>query len=91
MVYLIPDADEWDPYDEEYSEREDAYFDFRGYLIDRQPKQQKVLDDSYIYELRVSQERYEYAISSIVSKNNTCAFTLNKENNPCSNPQHYDM
>ena len=67
------------------------FFGFRGYLIDRQPKQQKFLDDSDIYELQVSQERYESAISSIVSKNDTCVFTSNEENNLCPNPQYDDM
>ena len=90
-VYLIPDTDEWDPCDEDYSEREDAFFDFRGYLIDRQPKQQKVLDDSDIYEIQLSQERYEYAISSIVSKKDTCILISNEENNTFSNTQQYDM
>ena len=74
-VYLTTDAAEWGPYDEEYSEREDAFFDFRGYLIDRKPKQQKLLDDSDTYELKMSQERYEYVISSIVAKNKTYVFT----------------
>ena len=54
---MTPDASEWDLYDEDYPEREDTFFDFRGDLIDRQPKQRKVLDDSYIYELLVSQGR----------------------------------
>ena len=40
------------PYDEDYSEKDDSFFDFRGDLIDRQPKQ---LDDINIYELRVYQ------------------------------------
>ena len=90
-MYLTPDAAEWDPYDEDYSEREASFFYFRGDLIDRQPKQRKVLDDSDIYELQVSQERYKYTISSIVANNNTCVFLSNEENNPCSNPQHDDM
>ena len=53
-MYLTPDAAEWDPYDEEWSEREDAFFDFRRDLIDLQPKQQKVLDDSDINEIQLS-------------------------------------
>ena len=57
-VYLTPDAADRDLYDEDYSEREDAFLDFRGYLIYQQPKQQKFLDNSDIYELQVSQERY---------------------------------
>ena len=47
-VYLTPDTSEWDPYDEVYPEREDSFSYFRGYLIYRQPKQRKVLDDSDI-------------------------------------------
>ena len=77
-MYLTPDAAEWNPYDGEYSEREDAFFDFRGDLIDRQPKQRNFLDDSGIYELQVSQERYKSAISSIVDKNDTYVFTSNE-------------
>ena len=88
---MTPDVAEWDPYDEDYSEREDAFFDFRGDLIDRQPKQRKLLDDSDIYEIQVSQDRYGSAISSIVAKNDTCVFTSNKEKNHCSNNQKYDM
>ena len=90
-MYLAPDAAEWGPYDEDYSERENAFFDFSGYLIDRQPKQQKQFDDSDIYEVQVSQERYESVISYIVSNNDTCVFTSNEDNNPCSNPQQDDM
>ena len=48
-VYLTPDAAEWDPYDEGYPERENVFFDFRGDLIDLQPKQRKVLNDSDIW------------------------------------------
>ena len=88
---MTPDAAEWYSYGEDYSEGEDDFFDFRGYLIDRQPKQLKVIDDSDIYELQASQEKYKYSISSIVAKNDTCAFTSNEDNNPCSNPQHDDM
>ena len=65
-------------YDEEYSERENAFFDFRWDLIYLQPKQRKVIDDSDIYELQVSQERYESAIISIIAKNGTCVFTSNE-------------
>ena len=90
-VYLKPDAVEWDPFDENYSEREDAFLYLRGYLIDRQPKQRKLLDDSDIYEIQVSHDRYESAISSIVDKNDTCVLTSNEDNNPCSNPQQDDM
>ena len=60
-------------------------------MIDRQPRQQKLLDDSDIYEIQVSQERYKSAISSIVAKNETCVFTSNEENKNCSNIQHDDM
>ena len=90
-MYLTPDASEWDPYDEDYSERWDAFFDFRWYLIDRQTKQRKLIDDIDIYELPVSQEIYESSISSIVSNIDTYVFTSNEENNLCSNTQHDDM
>ena len=90
-MYLAPDAAEWGPYDEDYSERENAFFDFSGYLIDRQPKQQQKFDDSDIYEVQVSQERYESVISYIVSNNDTCVFTSNEDNNPCSNTHQDDI
>ena len=60
-------------------------------MIDRQPKQRKVIDDSDIYELRLSQERYESAINSIVANNDTCIFTSNEEKIYCYNLQHDDM
>ena len=60
-------------------------------MIDRQPKQRKLIDDSDIYELQVYHERYESEISSIFSKNDTCVFKSNEENNPCSNPYYDDM
>ena len=50
-----------------------------------------MLDDSDLYEIQVSQERYKSTIRSIVAKNDTCVFTSNKENNTCSNPKHDDM
>ena len=57
-VYLSPDAAQWNPYDEEYAELEDKFLDFWGDLIHRQPKRWKILDDSYVFELQVSEENY---------------------------------
>ena len=57
-VYLSPDAAQCDPYDEEYADSEDRFLDFRGYLVHRQPKRRKILDDSDIFELQVSEEQY---------------------------------
>ena len=57
-VYLSPDAAQWDPYDEEYSDAENMFLDFRGDLVHRQPKRWKILDDSDIFELQVSEEQY---------------------------------
>ena len=37
------------------------------------------------------QERYESAINSIVTKNETCVFASNVENNPFFNLQNDDM
>ena len=56
MVYLSPDAAQWNPYDEEYAESEDNFLNFRGDLIHRQPKRRKILDDSGVFELQVSEE-----------------------------------
>ena len=70
-VYLSPDAAQWNPYDEEYPELEDNFLDFRGDLIHRQQKRWKILDDSDVFELQVSEENYEAAISSIVGANDT--------------------
>ena len=73
-VYLSLDASQWNPYDEEYAESEDKFLDFRGDLIHRQPRCRKILDDSDLFELQVSEEYYEAAISSIVVSNYTGAF-----------------
>ena len=54
-VYLSPDAAQWNPYDEEYAESEDKFLDFRGDLIHRQPKRRKILYDSDVFELQVSE------------------------------------
>ena len=68
-LQLCPDADDWDPYDESYAEREDNYTDYRGDLIDRPTKRRRLIEDADIWEINVSAERYEYAISSIVARN----------------------
>ena len=73
-VYLSPDVAQWNTYDEEYAEAEDKFLDFRGDLIHRQPKRGKILDDSVVFDLQVSEEHYEAAISSIVGANDTGAF-----------------
>ena len=73
-VYLSPDAAQWNHYDEEYAEAEDKFLEFRGDLIRRQPKSRKILDDSDLFELQVSEEHYEAAISSIMGANDTGAF-----------------
>ena len=73
-VYLSLDAAQWNPYDEEYAESEDNFLDFRGDLIHRQPKRRKILNDSDVFELQVSEENHEAAISSIVGANDTGAF-----------------
>ena len=54
--------------------RKTSFLYFRGDLIHRQPKRGKILDDSVVFELQVSEENYEAAISSIVGVNDTGAF-----------------
>jgi len=67
-VGLCPSGPGWDPYDPEYSNQEDSMIDFRGDVITPQPKKRrKILDDRDVFELNVSVERYEAAISSIVA------------------------
>ena len=68
-LQLCPDADDWDPYDESYAEREDNYTDYKGDLIDRPTKRRRLIEDADVCEINVSAERYEFAISSIVAKN----------------------
>ena len=82
IVYLTPDAAQWDPYDEEYSDAEEKFLDFRGDLKNRPPKHQKVFDDADVFELQVSEEQYEAAISSIVGKNETTFFNLDGDVDP---------
>ena len=68
-LQLCPDADDWDPYDESYAEREDNYTDYKGDLIDRPTKRRRLIEDADVCEINVSAERYEFAISSIVARN----------------------
>ena len=56
-VYLIPDAAQWDTYNEEYADAEDRFLDFRVDLVHRQPKRRKILDDLDILKLQVSEEK----------------------------------
>ena len=83
-VYLTPDAAQWDPYDEEYAAAEDRFLDFKGDLIHRPPKRRKILDDADAFELQVSEEQYEAAISSIVGENETNAFKFGDDDDPSS-------
>ena len=68
-VSLSSDSDKWDPYDPSYANQEDSMIDYRGDLMVREPKKRKILDDSEVSEICVTQERYEAAVSSIVAKN----------------------
>ena len=83
-VYLSPDAAQWNPYDKEHAEAEDRFLDFREDLLHRQPKRWKILDDSDVFELQVSEEQYEAAISSIVGANDTGAFKYDEAVDPYS-------
>ena len=53
MVHLSPYAAQWDPYNEECADAEEKFLYFRGDLVHCQPKRQKILDDSDIFELIV--------------------------------------
>ena len=88
-VYLIPDAAQWDTYNEEYADVEDRFLDFRGDLVHRQPKRRKILDYSDIFQLQVSEEHYKTSISSIVGTNNTCVFKSNDDVDPHSVINNY--
>ena len=52
-------------------------------MVHRQPKRRKILDDSDVFKLQVSEEQHETAISSIVATQDTCAFTSNNHGDPC--------
>ena len=88
-VYLSPDAAQWDTYNEEYADTEDRFLDFRGYLVHRQPKLWKILDDLDVFELQVSEEQYKTAIISIVGTKNTCVFKSNDDVDPHSVVNNY--
>ena len=81
---MSPDAAQWYPYNEEYADAEDRFLYFREDLVHRQPKRWKILDDSDIFELQVSEEQYETGIISIVGKNDTCVFKSNDDVDPHS-------
>ena len=65
---------------------EDRFLDFRGDLINRPVKERKILDDADVFELQVSEERYEAATSSLVAANHNCV-TDNEGAEACSHPQ----
>ena len=87
---LTPDAAQWDPYDEDFAEAEDRFLDFRGDLLNRPAKRCEILDDVGVFELQVSEERYEAAISSIVAANHNCV-TDDEGKDFCSNLQGGDL
>ena len=89
-LHLTPDAAQWDPYDEDYAEAEDRFLDFRGDLVSRRAKRQKILGDAGVFELQVSDERYEAAISSIVAADHNYV-TDSEGEDSCSNPQDGDL
>jgi hypothetical protein len=45
VVYLTPDSDRWDPNTSAYSEMEASMLDADGYIIDRSPSNQMIVDD----------------------------------------------
>ena len=85
-LHLTPDVAQWDPYDKYYAEAEDRFLDFRGDLVNRPAKQRKILDNAGVFELQVSKERYEAAISSIIADNHNYVKDSEDEDS-CSNPQ----
>ena len=68
-LQLCPEGDDWDPYDESFADREEQFTNYRGELIERPHKRRRLIDEADIDSIDVSAERYEYAISSVVSRN----------------------
>ena len=66
---LSPDAKDWDPYHTIFADQEESMINFRGDSILREPKKRKVFDNRDVCEIKVSEEKYEAAISSIVEEN----------------------
>ena len=89
-VYLSPDVAQRDPYNEEYADTEEMCLEISGeiqYTVNQ--KRRKILDDSDIFELRVSEEHYKTAIISIVGTKNTCVFKSNDDVDPHSVVNNY--
>lgn len=84
------DAAQWDPYDEGFSEAEDRVLDFRGDLVNRPANYHKILDNARVFELEISEERHEAAISSTVTANHNCVIDDEGEDS-CSNFQDGDL
>ena len=87
---LTPDTAQWDPYNKNFAEAEDRFLDLRGDLINRPAKGHKILDNEGVFELQVSEERYEAASSSIVAENVNCV-TVDEDKKECANPQDGDF
>ena len=45
IVYLTPDADQWNPNTSDYSEQETAMLDADGYIIDRSPSNRMIVEE----------------------------------------------
>ncbi len=70
-VCLCPEGPEWDPYDQCFANREEGMVDFKGDTMVPDPKRSKLLESRDVFELSVTEEQYEAAISLIVA-NNCC-------------------
>ena len=68
-VSLCPEGPDWDPYDSSYANQEDSMVDYKGNVIVSEPKKRKILDSRDVFEISMSEERYEAAVSSIVAAN----------------------
>ena len=83
-VMLTPDATTWNPHDDSWDEREDAFLDYQGELIEARPRKRSRLleeDDYEVYDINVTGERWEEAIDAVCSANDIAML----------NPQDYEV
>ena len=66
---LCPEGPDWNPYDSSYANQEDSIIDYKGNVIVSELKKRKILDNRDVFEISMSEEKYEAAVSLIVAAN----------------------
>ena len=71
-IFLTPDSENWDPYNDTYASNEDSFLDFRGELVyDPAPKRRKLFnDDPMMSSIAVSGEIFDATMDDAIDRKN---------------------